>query len=146
MRPRMRAGASSARYTQTCDEVTPTTPLIRISETRHGKKVHTRKTTDNSASNQMGDVLRRALHNGTDDPDRGRDNQTHATPKTISNETRANRTGKRARRHRRRDATLQIRVRVVEVVQILLGGQEGAHGRDIETEEGAAYRAKGSED
>lgn len=108
--------------------------------------VHTSKTTNNSASDKMRDILRRALHNGTDNPDRRRNNQTHATPKVVSNKARANRTSKRARRHRRRDATLQIRVGVVEIVQILLGGQEGAHRRDIETEEGAAYRAKGSED
>lgn len=94
----------------------------------------------------MGDILRRALDNSTDDPNRGRNDQTHATPKMISNEARTNRTGKRARRHRRRNPPLQIRVGVVEIVQILLGGQEGAHRRDIETEEGAADRAKGSED
>lgn len=132
----------------------------------------TGETADDPPAEQLRHVLRAALHRGANHPDHRGDLERAPAAEDVGDEARADGADERAGRHgggdlsRAREppavylqgqtgvgsghlaaySSLQSRAGRVEVVEVLVGADPGAHRADVEAEEGAADGAKGGED
>lgn len=89
---------------------------------------------DHTAHDQHGAVLRRALQNRADDPERRAHVQRHTPSERVSDAGRHKRPEERPPGHGRRDTTLRDGVWSVEVVFVVVCSDHGRHGRDVEPE------------
>lgn len=107
---------------------------------------HTCQPADDSTSYQLGHAVCAALDHRTDDPNRRCYHQGQSTTQIVRNKPSHDGSGKRAGRHGRRDTALQVRVGMIEVLQILVGPDPGTHRAHIKTKQGTANGAKGRQD
>lgn len=103
------------------------------------------ETADDAADDEVGDVLRRALQDGADDPDDGGDLERAAAAQGVGEKTGDEGSDERAAGHGGGDAALHSRGGVVEELHVGLGADPGAHGADVEAKEHAADGAEGGE-
>lgn len=94
----------------------------------------------------MPDVLGGRLERGADEPDDGRNLKSTFSAEEVGDVTSDDGADEGAAGHGGGDAALEGAAGVVKVVEVLVGDDPGAHGADVEAEEHAADRAKGSDD
>lgn len=79
------------------------------------------ETGDDAPRDQVADVLRRALHRRADHPDDTGDHEGAAAAEVIRQPAGADGADEGARRHGGRDPPLKVRVRTIEIFEVLVG-------------------------